>query len=52
MTTPLIPASPFIPASPEVGYFTTIGSPIGELLLTGSDEALTGLSSGVTCHQR
>jgi methylated-DNA-[protein]-cysteine S-methyltransferase len=36
--------APFVPASPDgPRYFTTVDSPIGELLLTGSDEALTGL---------
>jgi methylated-DNA-[protein]-cysteine S-methyltransferase len=36
--------TPFVPLDPDSPrYFGTIDSPIGELLLTGSDGALTGL---------
>ena len=37
-------AGPFVPADPEAqDYYERIASPIGPLLLTGRDDALTGL---------
>jgi methylated-DNA-[protein]-cysteine S-methyltransferase len=45
MTTPAAPTSPPAPALPAAAIlYTTIDSPVGELLLTGDGTALTSLS--------
>ncbi|HWG15894.1 MAG TPA: methylated-DNA--[protein]-cysteine S-methyltransferase [Streptosporangiaceae bacterium] len=44
MTGPTASSDPFVPADPAAQHFyTRVGSPIGELLLIGREDALTGL---------
>lgn len=47
MTTPIVPApfvpAPFLPAAPGPEGYDIVDSPVGRLLLTGDDRALSGL---------